>query len=54
MTGVAVYLIIGFVLFVPFGFLMGFIQHKKLERDEHESNRPGNPVMEDKPDERKI
>lgn len=41
MIGVAVYLVIGMVLFLPMGFLAGFLQHKnELEREKEERERP--------------
>ncbi len=42
MTGVAVYLVIGLVLFIPMGFLIGFIQdqrQKTLEKENMETPR---------------
>lgn len=46
MTGVAVYLVIGFVLFVPLGFLIGFLQHKNEEARENENKQPPVSGME--------
>ncbi len=39
MSGVAVYLVIGFVLFVPLGFLVGFFQHKNDEQRENKNSQ---------------
>jgi len=38
MTGIAVYLIIGLVLFTPMGFIIGYIQHKNEIKREREMN----------------
>jgi len=48
MTGVAVYLAIGFVLFVPLGFLIGFLQHKNQEAKENENNKHPVPGSEER------
>ena len=41
MTGVAVYLVIGLVLFTPFGFLIGYLQHKNEQiREKEMEERP--------------
>jgi hypothetical protein len=34
MTGVVVHLFIGLILFVPMGFIIGFVQHKRAEERE--------------------
>jgi hypothetical protein len=47
MIGVAVYLVIGIILFVPLGFLVGFLQHKRSEAHEQEMNKPVESRMED-------
>lgn len=42
MTGVAVYLIIGLVLFAPMGFIIGFVQHQNEVKREKENNEDPN------------
>jgi len=39
MVGVAVYMVIGLGLFIPMGFLIGFLQHKQEEARERENNQ---------------
>jgi len=39
MTGVAVYLVFGFIIFVPLGFLIGFLDHQQDEKQERENNQ---------------
>lgn len=41
MTGVVVHMLIGLVLFIPFGFVVGFIQHKNEQ--EKEAQNSGDP-----------
>ena len=50
MTGIAVYLVTGLVLFTPIGFLAGYIQHKNDEKREKEMNEPERFDKEDKKD----